>query len=147
MSAVDDVYTYLGPSPGQGFFGGATGWDGFRRRFADAPAKDQSVVVAEDGGRSPEIKATSGLSGAGTALQDIGVMVTVRAGAWDGDASKAKAIAILAQLHGQRNVQLVSGGVVYHRVRAMTPEPVFAGFDDTGRPRHTIAFRLLTAVA
>ena len=146
MSAIDDVFTYLGPSPGQGLAGGVTGWALVRRRMGDPPTfTDQAVVVAEDGGRSPEIKAASGIGNA--AIQDPGVMVMVRAGAWDGDACKAKAAAILAALHGLRNVQLVVAGITYYRVRAMTPEPVFAGFDETGRPRHTIAFRLLTAAA
>ena len=104
---------------------------------------DQAVVVAEDGGPSGEIHTASGMGD--SAIQDRGVMVMVRAAAWDGDASRTKAAAILAALHGLRNVQLVSGGTLYYRVRAMTPEAVFAGFDDTGRPRHTIAFRLLTA--
>lgn len=146
MSAVDDVFTYLGPSPGQGLAGGATGWALVRRRMGDPPTfTDQAVVVAEDGGPSPEIKATSGIGNA--AIQDPGVIVMVRAGAWDGDACKAKAAAIFAALHGKLNIQLVSGGTLYYRVRALTPEPIFAGFDDTGRPRHTVAFRLLTAAA
>ncbi len=146
MSAVDDVFTYLGPSPGQGLAGGATGWALVRRRMGDPPTfADQAVVVAEDGGPTPEIKAASGIGAA--AVQDPGVLVTVRAGAWDGDASKVKAAAILAALHGKLNIQLVSGGTTYYRVRAMTPEPIFAGFDETGRPRHTIAFRLLAAAA
>jgi len=144
VSAVDDVFTYVGPSPGQGLAGGVTGWTLARRRMADPPTfTDQAVVISEDGGPPAEIKAGSGIGD--SAIQDAGVMVTVRAGAWNGDASKNKAAAILAALHGLRNVQLVSGGTTYHRVRALTPEPVFAGFDEGGRPRHTIAFRLLAA--
>lgn len=139
MSAVDDVVAYIGPS-GQNLAGGTTGWDLIRRKMGDDPIKDQVVVVAEDGGPLPEIHAVSGIGDA--AVKDLGVLITVRAVQWDGDASKAKAAAVLAALHGQRNVTL--GSTVYYRVRAMTPEPVFAGFDDTGRPRHTVAFRLLT---
>lgn len=143
MSAVDDVFTFLGPNPGQGLAGTGTGWALVRRRLGDPPDfTDQAVVVAEDGGPVPEIKAASGLSS--VAYADPGVHVTVRAGAWDGDASKAKAAAILAALHGLRNA--VVGAVTYTRVKALTPEPIFAGFDDVGRPRHTIAFRLLTAL-
>jgi len=140
VSAVDDVFTFIGAG-GSPLAGGNSGWSLVRRKMGDDPIEDQVVVVAEDGGVLPEIKANSGIGDA--AVKDPGVLVTVRAAQWDGDASKAKAAAILAALHGQRNVTL--GSTVYYRVRALTPEPIFAGFDDTGRPRHTVAFRLLTA--
>lgn len=143
MSAVDDVYAYLGPSPGVALAGAGTAWDLQRRRITDAPEKDQVVVVSEDGGPPPGMKATAGVGD--VALVDAGVHVSVRASQWDGDASKAKALAILTALHGQRNVQLVASGVTYYRIRALTPEPVFAGFDVAGRPRHTVSFRLLAA--
>lgn len=141
MPAVDDVLTYL---ESQGLAGGATGWTVLRRRLMDSPAPDQLIVVSEDGGSPPEIAVSSGLGE--DALSDPGVLVTVRAGAWDGDASRAKAQAIHSALHGIRSTALVSGGTVYLGIRAMTPEPVFVGFDSQGRPLHTIAFRLLTVV-
>jgi len=50
-------------------------------------------------------------------------------------------------LHGLKAVELVSGGGLYFGIRALTPEPVFAGFDSRGRPLHTVAFRLLTDAA
>lgn len=140
MSAVDDVYTFL---EAQGLAGGATGWTLVRRRLMDTPADNQSVVVGEDGGTPPEVGAASGLGD--SALGDIGVLVTVRGRAWDGDGSSAKAEAIRVALHGLRSVALRAGGDEYLVVRALTPEPVFTGFDDTGRPMHTIAFRLLRA--
>lgn len=139
-SAVDDVYQYL---LAQGAFGGVTGWDGLKRRMMDSPAKDQCVVIQEDGGEVSEMAVAEGLGSA--ALSNPGVLVTVRAAQWDSDASLAKANEIKALLHSQRDVTLVAGGSVYFGIRAMTPEPIFAGYDDVGRPLHTIAFRLLTA--
>lgn len=138
MAAVDDVYSYI---LAQNLAGGATGWTLIKRRVMDAPAADQLVVVSEDGGERSEQSAPSGIGD--SALREPGVLVTVRAGAWDGNASLSKANAIRSALHGLRGTSLVGGGVVYFGVRAMTPEPVFAGFDGTGRPMHTIGFRLL----
>lgn len=139
MSAVDDVYTYLET---QGIAGGSTGWDLLRRRVMDSPAADKLIVLTEDGGAQPEISEDSGIGDA--AVQDAGVLVNVRAAAWDGDASREKADEILQALHGLRNEALGgSGADVYLRVRAMTAEPVFAGFDDQGRPHHTVGLRLL----
>lgn len=137
MATVDDVYAFISAA---GLAGGATGWTLVRRRMLDDTGLDQIVVVGEDGGVIPEIPDVSGSLG-DAALSDPGVLVSVRAGAWDGDASLAKAEAILAALHGLRNTTV--GGVPYLRVRALTPEPIFAGFDDRGRPIHTVAFRLL----
>lgn len=142
MSIVDDLYAYLEST---GFTGGSTGWAAMRRRLMDEPALDQVVVITEDGGPPPEIAAGEGIGDA--ALADVGVLLTVRAAQWDGDASYVKAEDIRTALHGLRDVVLgASGAASYLRVRAMTPEPVFLGYDDRGRPRHTIAFRLLRAV-
>jgi len=136
VGAVSDVFTFL---EAQGLAGGSTAWDLLRRRQMDAPTSNQLVVVSEDGGAAPEIAATSGIGD--SALQDPAVQVFVRAGPWDGDAAAAKAQAIFDALHGQRNITV--GAHAYLRVRAMTPEPVFLGFDDQGRPGHTISFALL----
>lgn len=143
MSAVDDVYAYI---ESQGLANGATGWLLVRRRLVDQPnAPAQTVVVAEDGGNEPEMGAPLGIGDAATS--DVGVLVTVRAGAWDGDSGAAKASAILAALHGLRNVVLGGeGSTTYFRVKALMPEPVFAGFDAQGRPMHTVALRLLRLV-
>lgn len=138
MPAVDDVFAYL---VAQNLVKGSTGWAALRRKMDDA-VPDRLVVVGEDGGPAPEMPATVGLGSA--ALADPGVLVSVRAGAWDSDVSRAKGMAILQALHGLRNVELVSGGALYYGIRAQTPEPVFAGYDDRGRPLHTISFRLLT---
>jgi len=137
MSVVSDVYAYL---EAQGLAGGSTGWTLVRRRLMDAPAEDQLVAVQEDGGLAPESAASAGIGD--SAMQDIGVQVMVRAVPWDGDACAAKAQAIFAALHGQRDITL--GSTLYYRVRALTPEPIFLGFDDRGRPRHTISFYCLT---
>jgi hypothetical protein len=136
---VNDVYDFL---LAQSIAGGASGWDLHRRHIADSPAADRLVVVTEDGGAPPEIKDTAGIGD--SAMHDVGVLVTVRADAWNGDASKAKAQEIIAALHGKRSI--VVGDTTYMRVRARTPEPVFAGFDEHGKPRHTVGLMLLYAV-
>lgn len=141
MPAVDDVFTYL---LSQNLAGGATNWSLIRRKIMDAPATDQLVVVSEDGG-TVEMPVASGLGSA--PLASKGVMITVRAALDESDVSFQKANAILVALHGLRAVELVSGGSLYFSIRALTPEPVFAGFDSRGRPLHTVAFRLLTDAA
>lgn len=137
-TAVADVFAYL---TAQNLIGGATGWVGFKRRLVDTPAK--TVVVQEDGGSMNEQPSSAGIGD--SALKDPGVLVTVRADPWDGDASFAKAQAIRAALHGLRSVPLTPGGDVYFGISALTPEPIFAGYDENGRPLHTISFRLLRA--
>lgn len=138
MSVVDDVYTHLLT---QGVAGGSTGWGLLRRREMDTPVPDACVTVSEDGGTLPELDAASGIGDA--AIADVGVLCTVRGAPWDGDATAAKALEVYAALHNVRDAVLgSSGSPVYFRVRALTPEPVFTGFDDKGRPRHTLAFRL-----
>ena len=146
MGAVADVGTYL---TAQGLVGGLTGWDLIRRRIMDTPVKDTVVVLMEDGGPPPEYKPVGGDAedafGIGdAALKDVGVHVLVRAQEWDSDASLAKAQAIFDALHGRRGITL--GSTMYLRIAAMTPEPIFTGYDEQGRPRHTIAFRLLSGV-
>lgn len=136
MGVVSDVQTYL---EDQNLIGGATGWASFRRRVNDS--QDKQVVLSEDGGPAPEFPADSGL-GSGS-VADPGVQVFVRGEPWDGDASQAKAEAIRGALHGL--VDTTIDGTRYIRIRAMTPEPIFIGFDDVGRPEHTIAFRLMRA--
>lgn len=135
-TAVDDVYAYLTT---QALIGGASGWSGFARRLMDTP--DKVVVIQEDGGGLSEQSAASGIGD--SALKDPGVLVTVRAAAWDGNASFAKAQAIRLALHGLRGTSLSAGGDVYFGISALTPEPIFAGYDGNGRPLHTISFRLL----
>ncbi len=141
MGVVSDVYTYL---VDEGLAGGSTEWAlTHRRKMTDVATGvgDQLVVLTEDGGASPEIAESAGIGD--SALMDPQVLVTVRAGAWDGDASFDQAQAIHDALHGQRNITV--GSKTYLRVRALTPEPVFSGFDDKGRPEHTISFALLSA--
>jgi len=137
MSAVDDVFDFLEYN---GIANGSTGWTLVRRRMLETPAEDQLVMVSEDGGGGPEIPAEAGTLG-DAAMYDIGVLVIVRAARWDGDASATKAQEIFDALHGQRFVTV--GSTEYLRVRARTPEPIFVGFDDNGKPRHTISFMLL----
>ncbi len=135
MGAVDDVYTYL---IAQSIVDGGTGWEAVRRRGSD-DASDQMVVISEDGGPEPEIKETVGIGD--SALNDIGVLILVRGAAWDSDATLTKALEIFTALHGKRAITLDTKE--YLRIRARTAEPVFLGFDDLGRPRHTIGFLLL----
>lgn len=133
MSAVDDVQSRL---QAQGLVDGGD-WTSTRRRMHDNAEK--VVVISEDGGPTPEFPASQGLGSA--AEEDVGVQIMVRGEPWDGDQSEARAEAIREDLHGLKGVSL--NGTAYRRVRAMTGEPVFAGFDDQGRPTHTVAFRLL----
>lgn len=144
MGVVADLYDYL---EAQGIAGGSTDWSLLRRRDMDEPAMQQLVVLTEDGGPAPEFPADTGIGD--SAMQDSGVMVTVRGEPHDGDSSADKAAEIFAALHGQRDIVLgnASGSVQYYRVSAVTAEPVFIGFDERERPRHTIAFRLLHDVA
>jgi hypothetical protein len=136
MPAVDDVVAHI---TAQGLVAGSTGWDVLRRRMMDAPSKDQLVVVQEDGGPAPEIKVGDGIGD--SAMKDVGVLVTVRATQWKSDDSRVKAQQVFDALHGLRSATV--GSRTYLRVMALTPEPIWVGFDEQGRPRHTIAFRLL----
>lgn len=141
MAAIDDVFEYI---KSQGLAGGNTGWALLRRRVTDTTS-DQEVVVSEDGGVEPEMTAAAGIGD--SALEDPAVMVTVRAKAWDGDASRDKADDVLLALHGKCDIVLAPpNGDRYLRIRAQSPAPVFAGFDDQGRPLHTISFRMLRLV-
>ena len=139
MGAVADVFDFI---TAQGFAGGSSGWDLLERRMMDKPATDQLVVVGEDGGGLPEIPDDVGIGD--SAYKDIGVLLTVRANAWKGTVGFTKAQDIFDAMHGKHN--LVMGSTTYLRVRARTPEPVFAGFDERGRPRHTLALLLLTPI-
>jgi hypothetical protein len=115
-----------------------------RRRMTDAAVGDRVVVVTEDGGSLPEI-VDVGIGD--SAMMDVGVLLMVRAAQWDGDASFVKAAAVLTALHGLRNVTVGGSGTpMYYRVRARTGEPVFAGYDEKGRPLHTVGVMLLRAV-
>ncbi len=135
-TGVNDVYRYIETSLID------TTWSLVRRRLMDSDGVlDQLIVVAEDGGGIAEEPSATGIGDA--ALREVGVLVTVRAAAWDGDSSFAKANAIRSALHGQRNISLTAAGDTYFGIRALTPEPVFTGFDGQSRPIHTIAFRLL----
>jgi hypothetical protein len=136
MSTLSDLSTYL---IAQGIVGGSTEWAIKHRRTMDSPVTDQLVTLIEDGGPPPEISTATGIGD--EAQHDIGVLVTIRGNAWKGDTNYTKAMEIFDELHGKRDITLVSK--LYLRIRAMTPEPVFLGFDDQGRPRHTIAFLLL----
>lgn len=140
MSAVADVTAYL---LAQGVAGGATDWGLIRRRLTDTPVPDRVVVVAEDGGSTPEVGAAAGIGD--SAMKDVGVLVTVRAAQWFSDDSADKAQEILTLLHGLQDTTL-GGSTRYLRIGAVTPEPVWVGFDEQGRPLHTIAFRLLSLV-
>ena len=141
MAAIDDVFEYI---KSQNIAGGTTGWTILRRAIVDT-APDQLVMVQEDGGFPPEVPTADGIGD--SALEEPAVMVTVRAKAMDGDASRDKADEVLLALHGKLGAQLVSpNGDTYLRIKAQTPAPIFAGFDDQKRPLHTISFRMLRLV-
>lgn len=133
---VDDVQAYL---EAEGITDGSTSWPSVRRRLHDG--SDQLVVITEDGGPTPEIGAPGVRS---ASLKDPAFQVRVRATAWDGDASAAKAQEIFDALHGRLKLEMGEGR--YLRVAAQSPEPVFIGYDERGRPEHTISFRAASLV-
>lgn len=138
MGVVDDVQAYL---TAQGLVDGSTSWTSRRRWESDVDV-DRLVILTEDGGPPPEIAETEGIGDSAEA--DVGVQVRVRGQPHQGDDAAEKAKAILDQLHGQRSVTM--NGTTYLRVRAQTPVPVFAGWDDRNRPNFTTSFRLLRDV-
>lgn len=135
MGLVDDVYDFL---EAQGIAGGSTDWALFRRRVNDT--RDRIVVLTEDGGIPPEIGRMDGIGD--SAFKDPAVQTIVRAEAWNGDASEAKSQEIFDALHGRSCVML--GSTEYIRVAANTAGPIFAGFDENGRPTHTLSYRCKT---
>lgn len=140
--AVDEVFSFLNA---QALAGGSTGWGLVRRHMLDDKrGPNQLVMVTEDGSTQPEQPAAEGIGDA--AMGDPGVLITVRGEPQDGDSSYAKAEEIRTALHGLRSTTLVSGGEFYFRIRSLTAEPVFAGFDDQQRPLHTVGIRLLRLV-
>ena len=136
MGAVADVQTFLESA---GIIDGATGWPSVRRRVHDG--SDQQVVITEDGGLPPMVPAATGMGDG--ALKIPAVHFSVRGEEWDGDASAAKAQEIMDALIGADGT---IGSTHYLVVSAQTASPIFIGFDDKGRPRHTIAFKMMTSV-
>ena len=143
MGVVADVQTYL---EAQGIIGGVTGWKSLRRAIVDGPGDlpsdfDQMVSIREDGGFAAEVKAAQGIGDA--AIGRPAVLVTVRAKKADGDASGAKAQEIFSALNSL--IGTIGDGS-YLVVNARTSEPVFVGFDERGRPLHTIGFVLMISL-
>ena len=137
MGVVADVRTFLVE---EGIVDGATDWLSAPRRIHDG--SDQLVVLTEDGGMRPMVPAPTGTMGGG-ALKIPAIHITVRAKPWDGDSSMAKAQEIYDALVGKAGT---IGSTHYLVVSAQTADPIFVGFDDKGRPRHTIAFNMMTSV-
>lgn len=137
MGIVDDAQTFLRD---EGIVDGSTGWPSVQRRVHDQ--SDRLVVLTEDGGLPPEIPAEGGIGSA--ALGTPAVQIRIRGGPWEGTETQAKAEEILRALHG--NQSLVIDGTTYRSVAAQTDEPVFMGFDDNGRPEHTVSIHMTRAV-
>ena len=138
MGMVEDVQMFLAQySPA--IIDGSTGWPSVRRRVHDD--SDQLVVLTEDGGFEPETPSAEGLGD--SALKQPAVQVRVRGEPWDSDASYEKAQEIMDALHGVMRQDVGYG--YYLRIKAQTSGPVFIGFDDRGRPEHTISFRAVQA--
>jgi len=131
--AVTDVQTFL---QGQGLVDGSTDWPSIRRKMHDE--SDRLVMIAEDGGPRPEMPASSGVGSA--AVYMLGVLVTVRGLPDESDPAADQAEQIRRALHGERDV--VIGSRTYIGAWAMTPHPVFAGWDENNRAIFTVAFRL-----
>lgn len=136
MGAVQDLQTRF---QNQSLMDGSTGWTSVRRRIHD-DAGDQIVVLTEDGGPTPEVSRASGMGD--KALKSPAVQVLVRGNPWDGDGSESKAQALYDDVHGLNSTAI--NGTTYLSVRARTPHPIFAGYDDNGRPQHTISFVMTT---
>ena len=135
MGAVDDARTLLQDA---GIVDGATGWTSVKR-FEHDDDGSQLVIIAEDGGPAPEFPASQGVGD--SALGEPGVQCRVRGEPHAGSATASKAQEIIDELHGKRSVTV--NGTTYYRIRSMTDEPVFAGYDDDRRPSHTVSFRFL----
>lgn len=135
MGVVDDVQAHLAAA---GLVDGETGWLSIRGALVDT--QDQVVGITEDGGSTPETSRATGIGDA--ALKAPGALVTVRAARRKRDDAFNQAQAIWDELHGKNSETL--NGTDYLSVRARTPEPVFAGQDDSERPIYTVAFVLQT---
>jgi hypothetical protein len=140
MGIVADVHAYLGTLSPE-VIDGSTEWPSVRRRVNDALGH-QLVVITEDGGLEPETPAATGLGD--SALAEPAVQVRVRGEPWDGDGALAKAQEIYDALHGLLGATM--GSTHYMRVKAQTPEPVFIGYDEKGRPEFTVSFRAQRSV-
>ncbi len=139
MGIVADVQAYLAT---EGVVDGATDWPSVRRRANDVMG-DQQVIFTEDGGADPETPAPIATLG-DAAMAEPAVQIRVRGEPWDGDGALYKAVEIYDALHGLLRTEV--GYTYYIRIKAQTPEPVFIGFDEQGRPEFTISFRALRAV-
>lgn len=137
MGVVSDVQAYLGA---EGLVDGTTAWPSVRRRLHDE-AGDRLVVLTEDGGVTGGRDAPSGLGS--DALARPGFQVLVRGAPWDSDSALEQAIALRGALDSVIDRELAEQH--YLTIRARTPEPVFTGFDDQGRPQFTTSFLALTS--
>jgi len=136
LDLVSDVYNYLNAS---GLVGGSTGWALIRRKVSDAPTPDQCVIISEDGGPPSEQWAAEGIGD--SAMRDPAVHIMVRGKPWDGDASGYKALEIYNLMHSKRGITM--GSHYYFRIQSRTASPLFLGFDERGRPQHTLSFLCL----
>ena len=135
MGAVADLQDLL---QSESLVDGATGWVSKRRRETDED--EDQVILTEDGGGGPEMPADQGIGD--EAQGDPAVQVRARGStAWNADATAATVQEIIDAIHGKLAVTV--NGTRYHRIRAQTQEPVFAGYDDDGRPSHTASFLML----
>jgi len=132
MSVVADVQEYLAALD---IVDGSSEWPSVRRRVHDN--SNQLVVITEDGGPAAETPADAGIGLAAFGFPQV--QCRVRGEPWDGDSSHAKAEEIRDALHGLQGP--VMGSTQYIMVTALTSGPVFLGFDDKGRPEHTISFQ------
>lgn len=135
MAEVEDVRAYLIASD---LVDGSTGWPSSPHNLHDDSA--QLVVIADDGGRPPELAASVGV-GSG-ASQFPTVQVRVRAGRYDTDLAAAKARAIQNALHSLNGQTL--GSTRYEFVRALSSPARF--LDDNQRPNYTQSFELQSPV-
>ena len=136
-SAVRDVQLWMQEV---GLVDGSTDWPSVERLLHDE--SERLVVLTDDGGREPELPAAAGLGSA--AIGDAGVEIIVRGEAEGPEETQEKAQEILDALHGQFNVGMGYGS--YLRVKSLTSQPAFIGYDERRRPVFRVAVRLARRV-
>lgn len=140
MGLVADLYGLL---EAEGLAGSGTDWDLTERRSGDSPLRDRLVTISEDGGPEPEVPTSEGIGDG--AMMEVGGLIKVRGNPGEGIEAATKAEAIHALLHGR--LRQTMGDHYYERVKAMTGEPVFIGWDSRDRPEFTTAFRAYREVS
>lgn len=132
MSAVDDVYDWLGA---EGLVG--SDYVAVKRNVTD-DVPNKAVFVIEDGGPDAEVGSEEGSGD--TAMAFPGVLLRFRGEPGKAVDVQGKAQEVKDRLHGLYGVDL--GATHYLQVLTLGSEPLFIGYDDRKRPEFTVAIRL-----